>query len=90
MTEPAGVACHAYGLGVVVGDYNRDGWPDLYLNNFGPNVLYRNNGDGIVHRRHRRRGRHAGRRSSVRGPRSSISKATATSICTWATTSPWT
>ena len=29
-----------------VGDYNNDGYPDIYLNNFGPNILYRNNGDG--------------------------------------------
>ena len=35
-----------YGLGVTVGDYDHDGFPDLYLSNFGPNVLYRNNGDG--------------------------------------------
>jgi hypothetical protein len=35
-----------YGLGVTVGDYDNDGAPDLYLNNYGPNVLYRNNGDG--------------------------------------------
>jgi hypothetical protein len=33
-------------LGVVVGDYDNDGHPDLFLNNFGPNVLYHNNGDG--------------------------------------------
>ena len=27
-------------------DYDNDGDQDLYVNNFGPNVLYRNNGDG--------------------------------------------
>ncbi|NJL58671.1 MAG: VCBS repeat-containing protein [Desulfobacteraceae bacterium] len=32
--------------GVVTGDYDNDGDADLYLNNFGPNVFYRNNGDG--------------------------------------------
>jgi hypothetical protein len=46
VTEEAGVACTAYGLGICVGDYNDDGHPDIYLNNFGPNVLYRNNGNG--------------------------------------------
>ncbi|MGQ9606042.1 MAG: CRTAC1 family protein [Thermogutta sp.] len=46
VTEQAGVGDTGYGLGVAVGDYNNDGWPDLYVNNDGPNVLYRNNGDG--------------------------------------------
>ena len=45
-TTQAGVANLGFGLGVAVGDYDNDGFPDLYLNNFGPNVLYRNNGDG--------------------------------------------
>src|SRR5574341_1480980 len=37
-----------YGLGVVVADVNRDGWPDVYVSNdVAPNdVLYVNNGDG--------------------------------------------
>ena len=35
-----------YGMGVAVGDYDNDGDPDLYLTCFGPNRLYRNNGDG--------------------------------------------
>jgi hypothetical protein len=46
VTEQAGVACTAYGLGVTVADYDNDGHPDLYLTNFGANVLYRNNGNG--------------------------------------------
>jgi hypothetical protein len=33
-------------MGVVVGDYDNDGDPDIYVCNYGPNVLYRNNGDG--------------------------------------------
>jgi len=33
-------------LGVSVGDYDNDGDPDLFLSNYGPNVLYRNDGDG--------------------------------------------
>jgi enediyne biosynthesis protein E4 len=46
VTDQAGVGDTGYGLGVTVGDYNNDGYPDLFVNNFGPNVLYRNNGDG--------------------------------------------
>jgi hypothetical protein len=38
---------HRYGLGAVWGDYDNDGWPDLYLaNDAGPNFLYRNKHDG--------------------------------------------
>jgi hypothetical protein len=35
-----------FGLGIAVGDFDNDGFPDLYLSNLGPNVLYRNLGDG--------------------------------------------
>ena len=35
-----------YGMGVAVGDFDGDGWADLYITNVGPNVLLRNNGDG--------------------------------------------
>lgn len=46
VTDQAGVGDAGYGLGVCVGDYDNDGWPDIYVNNYGPNVLYRNRGDG--------------------------------------------
>jgi hypothetical protein len=46
VSDAAGVACSGYGLGAVVGDCDNDGRPDLYVCNFGPKVLYRNNGDG--------------------------------------------
>jgi len=46
VTEAAGVGHVGYGMGVAVGDYDNDGLLDLYVTNFGPNVLYHNNGDG--------------------------------------------
>jgi len=47
VTEKAGVATPcAFAMGGAVGDYNNDGWPDLYITCLGGNVLYRNNGDG--------------------------------------------
>jgi hypothetical protein len=35
-----------YGMGVAVGDYDNDGYPDLYITSFGPNTFYHNNGNG--------------------------------------------
>ena len=46
VTEKAGVPGGGYGMGVAVGDYNADGFPDLYVTQYGRSVLYRNNGDG--------------------------------------------
>ena len=46
ITEKAGVTGGGYGMGVAVGDYNADGFPDLYLTQYGRSILYRNNGDG--------------------------------------------
>jgi hypothetical protein len=42
----AGVTNDRWGFGVAVGDYDNDGWPDLYVTNFGENRLYHNNHDG--------------------------------------------
>jgi hypothetical protein len=49
VTEQAGLASVGegnYGMGVAVGDYDNDGYPDLFVTNYGKNVLYHNNGDG--------------------------------------------
>ena len=46
VTEKAGVANERWGLGCAVGDYDNDGWPDLYVTNVGANRLYHNNHDG--------------------------------------------
>jgi hypothetical protein len=46
VTEKAGVAARGYGQGVAVGDYDGDGFPDLYVTQYGNSILYHNNGDG--------------------------------------------
>jgi enediyne biosynthesis protein E4 len=46
VTQKAGVANDRWGLGCAVGDYDNDGWPDLYVTNVGTNRLYHNNHDG--------------------------------------------
>ena len=46
VTEKAGVAGIGYGMGVAVGDYDGDGFPDLFLTQYQHSILYHNNGDG--------------------------------------------
>jgi enediyne biosynthesis protein E4 len=49
VTQASGLASAGnsnYGMGVAVGDYDNDGYPDLYVTSYGKNVLYHNNGDG--------------------------------------------
>jgi enediyne biosynthesis protein E4 len=46
VTDKAGVANERWGFGVAVADYDNDGWPDIYVSNFGKNRLYHNNHDG--------------------------------------------
>jgi hypothetical protein len=46
VSQRAGFATGDYGMGVAAGDYDNDGDPDLYLTNYGPNRLYRNDGGG--------------------------------------------
>lgn len=46
VTEKAGVIGGGYGMGVAVGDYDADGFPDLYVTQYGRSILYHNNGDG--------------------------------------------
>ena len=46
VTDKAGLFRTGYFYGVTVGDYDNDGWEDLFLSGWGQNVLYRNNGDG--------------------------------------------
>ena len=46
VTDKAGVANERWGFAATVGDYDNDGWPDIYVSNFGKNRLYHNNHDG--------------------------------------------
>jgi hypothetical protein len=46
VTEKAGLSGVGYGMGVAVGDYDNDGFDDLYVTAYGGNRLYHNNGDG--------------------------------------------
>jgi hypothetical protein len=46
VTEKAGVPGGGYGMGAAVGDYDGDGFPDLYVTQYGRSILYHNNGDG--------------------------------------------
>ncbi len=42
----AGVTNDRWGMGVAIADYDNDGWPDIYVTNWGKNRLYHNNHDG--------------------------------------------
>ena len=46
VAEKAGVPGGGYGMGVAVGDYDGDGFPDMYVTQYGRSILYHNNGDG--------------------------------------------
>src|SRR5438874_1541827 len=46
VTDKAGVGYPGFAMGGAAGDYNNDGWPDIYVTCLGGNVLYRNHGDG--------------------------------------------
>jgi hypothetical protein len=46
VTEESGLKGDGYGIGVAVGDYDNDGYEDLYVTNVGHNTLYHNNGNG--------------------------------------------
>jgi hypothetical protein len=46
VTEKAGVGGGTFGMGVAVGDFDNDGWPDILVTSYGNCILYKNNHDG--------------------------------------------
>jgi hypothetical protein len=46
VTEKAGVGGGTFGMGVAVGDFDNDGWPDLFVTSYGNCILYKNNRNG--------------------------------------------
>ncbi len=46
VTAASGLGETGYGMGCAIGDFDNDGHPDVYVTNYGPDVLYRNNGNG--------------------------------------------
>jgi hypothetical protein len=46
VTKQAGLARHGWGQGVCIGDYDNDGFEDLFVSYYGKNILWRNNGNG--------------------------------------------
>jgi hypothetical protein len=46
VTEPSGIHVQSYGMGVATGDFDNDGWVDLYRTGLADSVLLHNNGDG--------------------------------------------
>jgi enediyne biosynthesis protein E4 len=46
VTAASGIVASGYGFGVAVGDFTNDGFPDLYITNFGSNQMYENKGNG--------------------------------------------
>ena len=46
LVKKAGIDVSLYSMGITVGDYNNDGYPDIYLSNYNSNTLYENNNNG--------------------------------------------
>ena len=73
VTEKSGLKGIGYGMGVAVGDYDNDGFEDLYVTAYGGNRLYHNNGDGTF--------TDVTEKSGTGGPK--------TSGQTWSTSAAW-
>ena len=79
-TRPASAAKARGAQGAFVADVDGDGWPDIFVTNFGPNILYRNQGNGTFANIAARRA--SSRPAGTPARRSSTPTATATSTST--------
>ncbi len=50
ITTESGINSFGYGMGAAIGDVNNDGFPDIYITNYGENLLYQNQGNGSFSR----------------------------------------
>ena len=86
VTTESGLGDTGYGMGVAVGDIDNDGYVDVYVSNYGPDALYRNDGRGgfedISSRREFRE------RAGPHRPLFATTTTTVTWICTSPTTFP--
>ena len=65
MSQEAGLDSPLYSMGITVGDFNNDGFPDIFLSNYGLNTLYENKGDGTFKNITETAGVGGGNKSSV-------------------------
>ena len=65
MSREAGLDSPLYSMGITVGDFNNDGFPDIFLSNYGLNTLYENKGDGTFKNITETAGVGGGNKSSV-------------------------
>ena len=88
VTEKAGLTRTGWASAVTVGDYDNDGFDDLFITYYGQNVLYRNNGDGTFTDVTEKAGlRQDSRALRLRAARGSTTTATGTWTCSSPTTS---
>jgi hypothetical protein len=83
VTLASGLKARGWGMGTCIADYDSDGFQDVYVTAFGPNVLFRNSGDGTFTRPRRRRSETG---AGARTAPSAITIAMATLISTSPTT----